>query len=91
MTLYFYGFQLDVLKSGGKTEDETVQENGSIDNVDGSSSQQPTMKVIFILFLSNTYEYQIIIFCIDKTVDMHYKLKKCGLFSHNDSICQIIL
>lgn len=45
----YFVFQLDVLKSGGKTEDESIiQENGSSDNVDGSCPQQPTIKVIFI-------------------------------------------
>lgn len=47
--------KLDVLKSGGKTEDDSgIQENGSSDNVDGSCSQQATIKVIFILFLNST-------------------------------------
>ncbi|VVC27964.1 Hypothetical protein CINCED_3A021033 [Cinara cedri] len=37
--------ELDVLKSGGKTEDDSItQENGSADNVDGSCSQQTTIK-----------------------------------------------
>uniref|UniRef100_A0A2H8TE72 Liprin-alpha-1 n=1 Tax=Melanaphis sacchari TaxID=742174 RepID=A0A2H8TE72_9HEMI len=37
--------ELDVLKSGGKTEDDSIiQENGGSDNVDGSCSQPQTIK-----------------------------------------------
>jgi len=43
-----------VLKSGGKTEDDSIiQENGGSDNVDGSCSQPLTIKVIFVLLLIN--------------------------------------
>jgi len=45
-----------VLKSGGKTEDDSIiQENGSSDNVDGSCSQPHAIKVIFVLLLIDIY------------------------------------
>lgn len=45
-----------MLKSGGKTEDDSIiQENGGSDNVDGTCSQPHTIKVIFVLLLIDIY------------------------------------